>query len=372
MKMNKNFLMLGILLTAPLCVHAQMSMSSQGLDQYAAHFLDPMSPDKETLTVPQSTTDYAVRDLNRTFNTTAGVEMMSHPKEMKDMKQMAPVQEDSWFSDPVFYTDYQYSKIQDSLPAGIGNDGDKHSGTVGFDAVTFWKTIVGFNFTYSNTDLTSIASGGGFPTSYFTNSSDSYFFSSYAAKNFIDWINVGASFTYGRTDAEFRSNTPASSFGGFPFPGTNFIQDSRVDSYGLSPFIGCAHTFGQWSFSSTPTYIWNYNHYHFDQGRAGAFALPQLPGTRTINSSFLWLNNAQYAVNEQWKVEAIVNWTRNVSTATLTAPGSTPVDKGWMTFGTRVDYQFNKAGEAHVEFDHDAFSGNTDDWRIKGGITYAF
>jgi hypothetical protein len=201
------------------------SSSNQGLDRYAAHELDPTAPDQDSLTVPQNTTDFAIRALSRTEVTTAGVPMTQVQTDGKDMKQMAPVPESSWFSDPETYSDYEYTHVQDTLPAPLGLDGDKHSGTVGFDFVTFFKTVLGFNFTYANEDLNasspsfSFPGATGIPTSTYNSSSNSYFFSTYAAKNFDSWVNVGASFTYGRTDIDYRSASPSgtlttSGFGG--------------------------------------------------------------------------------------------------------------------------------------------------------------
>ncbi len=151
-----------------------------------------------------------------------------------------------------------------------------------------------------------------------------------------------------------------------------FGQSTREDTYALSPFVGVAHTWGAYSFSSTPTYIWDYNHYEFAAPVVPGGGALSIPSTRTINSTFLWLNSAQYAVTDKVRVSVIGNWTRHVSTAVLTTPGSTPISHGWVTVGARADYSFNKDGNVYTQFDHDVFSDNTDDWRIRGGVSYQF
>ena len=91
-----------------------------------------------------------------------------------------------------------------------------------------------------------------------------------------------------------------------------------------------------------------------------------------MNHTFLWLNSFKYDVTDKFSLSALSNWTRHVSTEVLNAPGDTPISHGFMTFGLKGDYKFNKDGDTYVQFDHDVFSSQTDDYRITGGINYNF
>ena len=119
--------------------------SSSQLDRIAAHELDPTAPNQESTQVPESSTQFALKALQRTEGTTAGIEVVKpDAKDTKEMVSSTP--SSNWFSEPAVYSDYQYEHVQDTLAAPLGLDGDKHSGTVGFDFVSLWKTVIGFNF----------------------------------------------------------------------------------------------------------------------------------------------------------------------------------------------------------------------------------
>ena len=77
-------------------------------------------------------------------------------------------------------------------------------------------------------------------------------------------------------------------------------------------------------------------------------------------------------MTDKLSLSTFANWTRHVSTQVLTTPGSVPISHGWMTFGAKADYSIIKDGDIYVQFEHDAFSDNTDDYRIKGGLSYNF
>jgi len=260
------------------------------------------------------------------------------------------------------YSEYRFAHIQDNR--AIGFDGPQHNGIVGFDFESFYQTIVGFNFTYSNSDLTTQNAGTSF-----WNSSNSYFFSTYVAKNFSDWVNVGGSFTYGRTDTTFNAVAP----GAFPF---GLTQKTTQDSYAYSPFVGVAHTWGAFSFSSTPTYIYGYDHYNFDYPVTNpGFATGVPPDAKSLNQTFLWLNNFQYAIDDKWSVSAQANWTHLLTIQSVNSfPIATlpPLGHDWMSFGGRVDYNINKNGSVFAAFEHDAFNTHFDDYRIRTGLSYNF
>jgi len=205
----------------------------------------------------------------------------------------------------------------------------------------------------------------------FYNSSNAYFFSNYVAKNFDDWVNVGGSFTYGRTDSQFRANISAA-------PPFALGQKTTQDTFALSPFVGAAHTFGAWSFSSTATYIWGYDHFSFDNPSLNNAPAPGAippPDAKTLNQTFLLLNNAQYAIDDKWSVSVQANYNRLLTTQTVqttVTPLIPSLGHQWMSFGARADYSFNKDGSIFAAFEHDAFNTHFDDYRIRTGISYNF
>ncbi len=357
-----------------------VAQSTSHVNNNAAAFLNPVAPQQETLTVPMSDVEYALQALERVKRTHAGVD--------SSKKIVAKSDDDDWFSDPVTYSNYQYSRQQNNGDPGVGLDGDQNGGTVGLDFISKWKTIVGCNFTYTNRDLnsygTETGNGTGIvsaPTTHFNDSANSYFISSYIAKNFSDWVNIGGSLTYGHSDIVYRDSAPAGveSFNFDPdlifslnIPAAAFSQGTHEDTVGLSPFVGISHTFGAISFSSTPTYIWQYNHYTFGTPHTQYGDLPAPSATRTISSTFLWLNNVEYALTDKITLSARFDWTRVVSAAQLTYGGTVPVSNDWVTIGPGVTYQFNPQGKVNLEFGHDVFSRTSDDYHIKTGVTYAF
>jgi hypothetical protein len=350
----------GLLSVTP--IHAQSGGNL--LDPETAEGLDQGRPDRPSRDVPETSTEYAVADLIRTEEIAAGA---PDDKEMQPASgKTASSETDEGFSAPVAYNEYKFAHIQDNR--AIGFDGPQQNGIAGFDFISFWKTIVGFNFTFTNESLTT---NGGFPPAVFHNSSNSYFFSTYIGKNFADWVNIGGSADYGRTDTDWRSD---SNF----FAPLAFGQKTTQDTVGLSPFIGVAHTWGAFSFSSTPTYVWDYDHYGFDLPTVNGSVAPgtvAIPSSKTLNQSFLWLNNFQYAIDDKWTVSAQANWTRLLdiqSVPTFITPSIPPLGHQWMSFGAKVEYAFNKDGNVFVQFEHDAFNTHFDDYRIRAGVSYAF
>ena|SRR5260221_1382541 len=337
------------------------AQTNSGLQEENSQALTVNQPDSSQIMTSLTSTDYAIRGLTRTQGTTAGAPM----KESKELTtpSVAPESEDG-FSAPAAYAEYRYAQIQDNRTVGF--DGPQHNGIVGFDFESFCKTIVGFNFTYTNSNLETGSSAGLGPD--LLNSSDGYFFSTYVAKNFDDWVNVGTSLTYGRTDSRFRAN-----FGGIaPFM---LDQDTTQDSFVIAPFVGVAHTWGAFSFSSTPTYIWDYDHYSFGPTKFSGSDAAAPPDAKTLNQTFLWLNNFQYAVNDKLSLSIQINWTHLLTAQAPTVAPGLPIptfSHQWMSFGGRADYAFNKDGTVFAAFEHDAFSTHFDDYRIRTGVSYNF
>lgn len=335
----------------------QAQYSSQGIQYENAATLNQVTPDSPELQVPELSLGHAVERLTGTEGTEAGA---PDTKSLTTPSTPPPDQMGEFFSSPSAYAEYKYAHIQDNR--SIGFDGPQENGIAGFDFQSFYDTILGFNFTYTNNDLTTVLD----PV-HFSSLSDAYFFSSYAAKNFFDWVNVGGSVTYGRTDTTFRAETTGGSVG----------QRTSQDTVALSPFIGAAHTWGAFSFSSTATYIWGYDHFDFDVPDVNDTpSAATAPGdAKTLNQTFSVLNNVQYAITKDWSVSVQGNYTRLITTQsvpTTISPLVPPLGHQWATFGVRSDYSFNKDGSVFVSFEHDDFNIHFSDYRIRTGISYNF
>jgi hypothetical protein len=203
--MKKNFLIISLArCRIPAAFDAPSPIQFQRyVEPETAAGLDPSNPDDLARATFQPRRNMPSKPSCAPRDTKAGAPMDSKDAKSLVAPSVAPAQEEG-FSDPTAYSEFKFTHIQDNR--AIGFDGPQYNGIAGFDFSSFWDTIVGFNFTYSNESLNT--SNGG---TNFTNSNNAYFFSTYAAKNFDDWINVGGSFTYGLTDTTFNTPAPACS-----------------------------------------------------------------------------------------------------------------------------------------------------------------
>lgn len=244
---------------------------------------------------------------------------------------------------PEVYLEFEWSHIQDLTVNGP--DGDRFGPVLGAD----WSTPDGFVFG----GAVSYAAERRITTDVSTRSND-FIFAAYAGKNFADWINVGATFVYDYQTRIIKS--------------FQLRADGHNHTLGVSPFVGVAHAWGNFSFASTATYIYQYN----------SVSLPT--NTNNINlsesfgsSGYLHINEFSYSVTDKFTVSLLANINVEIeqerSTYTKTIDISDPF---FMTWGTRFAYQADDRWRIYGQFQADTFNKNFEVFTTTAGLSLSF
>jgi hypothetical protein len=282
-------------------------------------------------------TEHAVaRSAQAGLSTTAGVSSDSKDVATETSATAATTE---WFKKPAIFAEYQFYNVDDQRTGGA--DGGQHNFSVGFDFQTAEDIVVGFLYTYSNEDDTAFSAA--VPT---TLQTQGHYFSAYAAKNFFQYMNVGASLTYAKKDLN-TSNA-------------GLDADIWSDIFSAAPFIGASYITGAWSFSATPTFLYQTEY------ADGGF------GAQSYESwKLLWLNNVEYAVSDKFLVRGILNWNHMLHDDPINVGGND--DRSWVTIGTRLTYYFCESVESFVGAEYDVLNRNYDkSVRFRLGATYSF
>ena len=289
------------------------------------------SPDNAAIFTSRAAVNHVVRALGRT-TVTAGAptkEVIETPMATGGGTEV--------------YLELDWASIRDRRALEL--DGNRFSPRIGMDWVGPADIVLGGSFTFSYEDRSSDVA----PV---TSKINNYIFNLYAGKNFADWLNIGASFTYA-----FESQI-AKSFGG------RFYGDTNV--FAVSPFIGLAHTWGPISFSSTATYIYQHNDVSID-------ASPALPLSGDIDShTYLHITELEYAVTDKFSVGANFNTNVVISEddTPLTAFGTN--DDFWVTLGAKASYQLFDYVGVSLQFQADLANEDYYHYLTSGAITWSF
>ena len=255
-----------------------------------------------------------------------------------------------WFQDPSVYVEYGYTTSQDNRIAGL--DGDLHQVVVGLDFVAPGGFVVGGSYTATVESLSSETTFG--PEAELD--SNSHFFSLYTARNYWDWVNVGLTTSYGYNDRTF--DVPSLAF---------LRQDIDSDTLSVAPFIGVGHTWGAFSWSTTPTYLFSYE--AFEVETAAGFTTK----THQRSETLLVLNKFAYALSDRWILGAHANYINVASIYRPAAPTvNGPEDRSYFNLGGKVSWVPAEKWELTVGYDADVANRNYDNHRIRGGLTYSF
>jgi hypothetical protein len=154
-------------------------------------------------------------------------------------KQVTPASnENQWFRNPSFYTEYSYLNSNDDRV--LGTDSITNSGAIGFDFVTISDILAGVSYQYSHQDAFTGT------TRDFTGS-DSNFFNVYAAKSFYKFLTVGVTGGYGHTESKATVRN------------TGVSTRSNTDTANVSPFVSLAYAKGNFYTSLTTSYQYAHN-----------------------------------------------------------------------------------------------------------------
>ncbi len=332
---------------APSILFASIS-SQDGQDASAFCSGKATSPSNPTQLQSKDTALNAVNALTRNTRTSAGVEM--DPKSVAPGTTASP-QVCEWFKKPAIYSDYGFNSSRDRREKSL--DSEMHQVTFGGDFETIAAITVGamYTFVYDHASTRN-------NSTLVHRQSDAHLWSAYAGKNFMEWINVGGSFTYSKSAADLSEFA-----GGIP------SLDRYVDSYAAAVFVGASHTWGAWQVASTPTLIYQYDRYDFTASGSTPGALNPYDLDTT---TFTWLNTVDYSITEKFQVGALLHWTHLVNQSHDPSPGLTRNDRSWITPGVRFTYFPIENLQATVSYETDLLNAFYENHRLRCGITYSF
>ena len=250
-------------------------------------------------------------------------------------KRMAPPAPGPVFS---LYSEYNYIDSDDSR--ALAGDTKTHSVTIGGTALFHGDTLLGLNYSYSNSAAVRNALGT-------SSQSDANFVSLVAAHSFWRFLSIGVAGGYGHTDLDINATNGGGKLRGY------------TDTWSVSPFLSAAYKCGPLVSSLTVMY-----QYEDDQTRAGG---------QKINDDTGKFNVAlreTYSITERLKLQATAKYTQAVVGLNNT-PGL-PEGRHWATFGGRLSYNVSKALEVYAGYTYDAFNVFLKDHTATGGVRYTF
>jgi hypothetical protein len=229
---------------------------------------------------------------------------------------------------PTVYSDYTYINSNDTRSGAA--DGDTHSVSVGADVMTASEILLGFSYSYSDTDLI----GRDYSTG-----NDSHFFSLYAAKSFAPWLSAGVTTGYGTTSTDTTINK------GFVGAGNS---SASADTWSASPFVTVNWANGPLFVSTTTGYQYT------DYEAAGQHAV-------TVEG------NVGYAVTDKLTVIAVARYFQELENEVDTGD-----DANWLTLGGRLGYAVTEAAQAFAGYEYDLLNDSYDNWTLRGGLSVSF
>ncbi len=243
------------------------------------------------------------------------------------------------------YADFEWTHSQDKR--ALGPDGNRFSPLFGIEAVAPNEILVGAVFSYGHTNLDT-------PRLPISVTSNEYTVNAYAGKNFMDWLNVGISTTFTYTGAELNTF------------GISTNSSNRI--FSVAPFVGVSHTFGAFAFSSTATYLFQYNNLSMTNNPVGI----NFSGPGTAHT-FLQLNTLNYSVTDRLDLGALANFNVVMADSNTVNSNLIPTTETfWMTFGGNVRYAFSETLQAYVQFQADVLNSDYNNYVTTVGMSYAF
>lgn len=229
---------------------------------------------------------------------------------------------------PTIYTDYTYVNSNDTRPGAA--DGDTHSVSVGADVMTATDILLGFSYSYSDTDL--------FGRDYST-ASDAHFFSLYGAKSVTSWLSAGVTAGYGSTSADTNIAK------GFVGAGTS---SANTDTWSASPFVSVTWAKGPLFVSTTTGYQYT------DYEAAGQHAV-------TVEG------NIGYQVTDKLTAVAVARYFQELENEVDSGD-----DANWLTLGGSLNYAVTETARTFAGYEYDLLNDSYDNWTLRGGVSITF
>jgi len=242
----------------------------------------------------------------------------------------AAAAEDIWFRSPAVFSEYTYTDTR-YRAAGVAEH--IRDGSVGLSFLSACDVAMSVIARYNRDESGTRAF------------SDNDGLTLSAAKN-IDWFLMGLSASY---NGKYERNvTP------------------KPDSTGttIAPFIGAMYAQGNFSFSSVPTYMLNWNWMDYDSTG------PTSADTHNAQDTFVWMNTANYSVTEKIAVGLMANWNRvtNVKKSVSAEVG----DREWLTIGPKLSYKITPALSGYASCTKDLCNSTFASLQGVVGMNYAF
>lgn len=244
---------------------------------------------------------------------------------------------------PEVYLEFEWSHIQDLTVNGP--DGDRVGPVLGAD----WSTPEGFVFG----GAVSYAAERRITTDVSTRSND-FVFAAYAGKNFADWINIGATLVYDYQTRIIKS--------------FQLRADGHNHTFGVSPFVGVSHTWGNFSFASTATYIYQYNDVSLPTNTAN-IDLSESFGS----SGYLHINEVSYSITDKFTASLLANINVEIEQEESTYTRAIDIsDPFFVTWGARLEYQATDRLRGYAQFQADTFNSNFEVYTTTAGLSLSF
>lgn len=250
----------------------------------------------------------------------------------------------SWFKEPTLFVTNLFTANNDQRPNGL--DSTQYRLQIGGDFITKADFIAGAIYTYGLEE----GEVDDFPAAVQKFDKTSHHLTFYTGKSLNSWLNIGATMDLGWADTDLD---------------TNGITGG-VDTFSYSPslFLGVAHAWDKWGFSSNVAYI--YEDSYFDNGITGSSTFNQSTGTVTWKTQGTWFAADWVDLSAFYKMTQIVH-----TNATTTLAGGN--DHHFGTIGTKAVFYPCSNWEASVGVDYEVFN---DDYEqtVTGlfGATYKF
>lgn len=263
----------------------------------------------------------------RTSTNRATARLHGTPVSAGTTSAKAPVEQPAGMV-PTIYTDYTYVNSNDTRSGAA--DGDTHSVSLGADVMTASDILLGFSYSYSDTDLIGRD---------YSSASDAHFFSLYGAKSLTSWLSAGVAAGYGSTS---NDTTIAKGFLG---AGTS---SASTDTWSASPFLSVTWANGPLFVSTTTGYQYT------DYEAAGQHAV-------TVEG------NIGYAVTDKLTVVAVARYFQELENEVDSGD-----DANWLTLGGSLNYAVSESAQTFAGYEYDLLNDSYDNWTLRGGVSITF
>lgn len=265
-------------------------------------------------------------------NTAVGAGGSAANAALTSLTSSGPKSQGLQFKDPVVSPSGTYRYYHDSsTPAGFG--GNDWSGDISLDADIYDGLIAGVFYQYLNRH--------GHNSTGTTESLDSNSVSIYAAKRFIDLVNVGAAYNLSLTDHNLN--------------GTAVADLDRL-SNGGTVFAGVSDKLDAWFFSGTLSFTYAHDDYR---------SQPYLD-TGLISLA----SEVDYDVTDFFTVGAALSY--NYLVIQDTFPGVSRVDSDYVMIGPRFRFYPTDQLTVTLDLDTEQLYTSFDAYTVRLGCNYAF